>query len=47
MLACLIWFNGIPAGMMWLTTSLCQWDILSHGPNSQMHGFGATFNIEH
>ncbi len=37
----------VPAGMMWLTASSCQRDILSHGLNSQMDGFGATFDTEH
>jgi hypothetical protein len=47
MFACLIWSNGILAGMMWLTTNSCQQNILSHGFKSQIDGFGAMFNIEH
>jgi hypothetical protein len=45
-LVCLIWSNGVPARMMWLTSS-GQWNILSHGLNSQIIGFGVVFNIEH
>ncbi len=46
-LTCSIWSNGIYVGMMWLTASLCQWDIMNHGLNSQIDGFCAMFNIEH
>jgi hypothetical protein len=46
-LACLTWSNGVPVGMMWLTASSCQQEILSHGLNSRMDGFGATFDVEH
>ncbi len=46
-LARLMRSNGVPAGMMWLTTSSCQRDTLSHRLNSRMDGFGATFCMEH
>jgi hypothetical protein len=46
-LVCLMWSNRVLAGMMWLTTSLCQRKILSHGLNSRMDGFGVTFDMEH
>jgi len=41
-----MWSNGVPAVMMWLIVSSCPWDILSHGFNSRIDGFGARFNIE-
>ncbi len=44
---CLLWSNGVLVRMMWLTTSSCQQNILSHGLNSQIDGFCAMFNIEH
>jgi hypothetical protein len=46
-LACLTWSNGVPTGMMWLMASSCRREILSHGLNSRMDGFGATFDVEH
>jgi len=46
-LARLMRSNGVPSEMMWLTTSSCQRNTLSHGLNSRMDGFGAVFRTEH
>jgi hypothetical protein len=40
-----IWSRGIHAGMMRLTTNLCQWNILSHGINPKIDWFCVMFNI--